>query len=158
MTQLLIGLLIIALAGILGFYGTQLARGGWTEVFPPPPAIESTATRSYVIVASTNLLIPAEPDKPIQITFDLRNTGQTHASGSFRDFTYYFSTLPEKKEFAYQHSDAISFSESSNYLDPHELRDKSFLPNCRHSSNRPNLMGRIKSPCKLARTLTCLCD
>src|SRR6185295_3572912 len=124
MTQLLSGLTLIAIAAVLGFYGTQLAREGWTRMFSPPPAIiGSIATRPYVIVASTELIMPSDRSKPIQVTFDLKNTGQSDAAGSLRDFTYYFSTQPEQREFAYQHSEPISFS-----LAPSEQWRGHFLP------------------------------
>lgn len=36
MAQLLVGIVLIALAAVLGFYGTQLARDGWMKVFTLP--------------------------------------------------------------------------------------------------------------------------
>ncbi len=111
MAHLLFGLFVLAIAAVLGFYGSQLAREGWTEIFSPPTAVvESTATRPYVIFTGTELVVPSDRSKPVQVTFDLKNTGQTQAIGSFSDFTYYFSTQPKQHEFAYQHSDPISFS------------------------------------------------
>jgi hypothetical protein len=110
MTQFLIGIALIAFAAVLAFYRTQLAREGWTKRFSPSTTvIESAATRPYVIIANTELVVPTDRSKPVQVTFDLKNTGQTEAVGSFRDFTYYFSTQPEQREFAYQRSEPISF-------------------------------------------------
>lgn len=111
MMQLIVGATLIALAAVLGFYGTQLAREGWTKLSSPPTAtIETTATRPYVILADTQLIAPTEPNNPVQIRFALKNTGQTNATGSFTDFTFYFSTHPDQREFAYQHAEPISFS------------------------------------------------
>jgi hypothetical protein len=46
MTQLLVGICLIAIAAALGFYGTQVARDGWAKVFPPPAtAVSRAATR-----------------------------------------------------------------------------------------------------------------
>ena len=124
MQQLVTGISLIAIAAVLAFYGTQLARDGWAKLSSPPTtAIETAATRPYVIVANTELVTPAEPTKPVQIRFALKNTGQTHATGSFTDFTYYFSTQPDQREFAYQSSDAVSFS-----LAPSEQWSGYFLP------------------------------
>jgi len=124
MPQFFIGLALIAVAAILGFYGTQLAREGWTKMLSPPVGeISSTVTRPYVIFASTQLVVPADGSTPIQVIFDLKNTGQSEAVGSFKDFTYYFSTSPEQREFAYQHSDPIAFS-----LAPSEQWRGHFLP------------------------------
>ncbi|MEO8459654.1 MAG: hypothetical protein ABI451_03920 [Dokdonella sp.] len=111
MQQLVSGIVIIAIAAALAFYGTQLAREGWTKVFPGKPIEQSSAvTRPYVIVASTELVVPQDPSKPIQVNFNLKNSGQTGANGQFTDFTYYFSIKPEQREFSYQSSDATSFS------------------------------------------------
>ena len=111
MQQLVIGILLIAFASVLGFYGTQLAREGWSNLASPPSsAVESIATRPYVIVANSELVTSADPTKPIQIRFSLKNTGQTSATGSFKDFTYYFSTNNEQEEFPYQPSNPIFFS------------------------------------------------
>jgi hypothetical protein len=44
MTQLIAGISLIALAAVLGFYGQQLARDGWTRVFAPTlPTADSRA-------------------------------------------------------------------------------------------------------------------
>jgi len=111
MTQFVFGLVLIAFAAVVGFYGTQLAREGWTKIFSPPSAgIGSSATRPYVSFASTQLEVPSDRNKPIQVTFDLKNSGQSEAIGSLRDFTYYFSTQPKQREFAYQHSEPIAFT------------------------------------------------
>lgn len=124
MTQLLTGIAIIALAAALGFYGTQLAGEGWTKVFTQKPSeAGSVVMRPYVIFASTELVLPPDRNRPIQVTFDLKNTGQSEAGGSLRDFTYYFSTNPEQREFAYQHSKATIFS-----LAPSEQWRGHFLP------------------------------
>ena len=124
MTQLLIGIALIALAAILGFYGTQLARDGWTKVFTSATAkASSVAERPYLIFASTELVLPSDRRQPIQVVFDLKNTGQGEAVGSLREFTYYFSTHAEQREFAYQHSEGSSFS-----LAPSEQWRGHFLP------------------------------
>ncbi len=124
MMQLVIGIVLLALAAILGFYGTQLARDGWTKVFPVPTnETLAVVTRPYVIVATTQLVLPTDRTRPIQVVFDLKNTGQSEAVGSLKDFTYYFSTHPEQREFAYQHSQATSFS-----LAPSEQWRGQFLP------------------------------
>jgi hypothetical protein len=122
MPQFIFGLLLIAFAAIIGFYGTQLAREGWTKMFSPPAA-EATAMRPYVVVVSTELVIPADHTNPVQVVFDLKNTGQTEAVGSMRDFTYYFSVDTTRREFPYQHSEAITFS-----LAPGEQWRGHFLP------------------------------
>ena len=122
MPQFIFGLLLIAFAAVVGFYGTQVAREGWTKMFSPPRA-EAAAARPYVVVASTELVIPPDHTKPVQVVFDIKNTGQTEAVGSFRDFTYYFSTDGEQREFPYQHSEAITFS-----LAPGEQWRGHFLP------------------------------
>jgi hypothetical protein len=109
MMQLLLGIALIALAAVLGFYGTQLAHDGWTKVFTAKTSdASSVVTRPYVIFASTELVLPPDRRQPIRVVFDLKNTGQTETVGSLRDFTYYFSTKPEQREFAYQHSEATS--------------------------------------------------
>ena len=124
MTQLVCGLVLIAFAAVMGFYGTQLAREGWSKIFAPPIAgISSTATRPYVVFASAQLVVPSDRDRPIQVTFDLKNNGQSEAVGSFKDFTYYFSTHPEQREFSYQHSEPVTFS-----LAPAEQWRGYFLP------------------------------
>lgn len=124
MQQLVIGILLIAFASVLGFYGTQLAREGWSKLAPPPSsAVESIATRPCVIVANSELVSSADPTKPIQIRFSLKNTGQTSATGSFKDFTYYFSTNDEQKEFPYQPSNPLFFS-----LAPSEEWTGYFIP------------------------------
>lgn len=124
MTQFVLGLVLIAFAAVVGFYGTQLAREGWAKISSPPTAgIGNLATRPYVFFASTQLVIPSDRNKPIQVTFDLKNSGQSEAIGSFKDFTYYFSTHPEQREFAYQHSEPIAFS-----LAPSEQWRGYFLP------------------------------
>jgi len=111
MAQLISGIVIIAIAAVLGFYGTQLARDGWTKVFSAKPVEEiSAVTQPYVVVATTALVIPPDATKPIQVLFDLKNTGQTGATGQFKDFTYYFSTKPEQREFEHQESEAVSFA------------------------------------------------
>ena len=122
MPQFIFGLLLIAFAAIVAFYGTQLARDGWTKMFSPP-SVEAAAARPYVIVASTELLIPPDHTKPVQVVFDVKNTGQMEALGSIRDFTYYFSTDAAQREFAYQHSEPITFS-----LAPGEQWRGHFLP------------------------------
>jgi hypothetical protein len=122
MPQFVFGLLLIAFAAVVGFYGTQVAREGWTKMFSPPRA-EATAGRPYVVVASTELVIPADHTEPVQVVFDLKNTGQTEAVGTLRDFTYYFSTDAAQREFAYQHSESIPFS-----LAPGEQWRGHFLP------------------------------
>lgn len=124
MTQLIVGIVVIAFAAVLGFYGTQLARDGWSEIHQRKPTQEnSEVTRPYVVVASTQLFIPQDSSKPVQVLFDLKNTGQTSAHGQFKDFTYYFSTKPEQREFAYQKSEPVSFS-----LAPSEQWRGHFLP------------------------------
>jgi hypothetical protein len=112
MVQLIMGISLIAIAAVLGFYGTQLARDGWTKLSSPPTATIETAatTRPYVVLADTELVTPVEPDKPVQVRFTLKNTGQTQATGSFTDFTYCFSTHPDQREFAYQPAEPVSFS------------------------------------------------
>jgi hypothetical protein len=124
MTQLALGLALIAFAAVVAFYGTQLAREGWTKIFSPPTAgISSVATRPYVVFASAQLVVPSDRDKPIHVTFDLKNNGQSEAVGSFKDFTYYFSTQPEQREFSYQQSKPVTFS-----LAPAEQWRGYFLP------------------------------
>ncbi|HUG22848.1 hypothetical protein [Piscinibacter sp.] len=120
MVQLLTGLVLIGIAAVVGFYGTQLAQEGWTKVFQSGPA----ATRPYVVVAGTQLVRPADPIQPIQVSFDLKNTGQSEALGSLRNFTYFFSINPEQLEFEYQTSEAMTFS-----LAPAELWQAHFFPN-----------------------------
>ncbi len=111
MAQLLIGIFFIASAAVLAFYGTQMARDGWTKVFPTKTSnSELVALRPYVIFTSTILVRPPNLSQPIQVVFYLKNTGQSEAVGSLRDFTYYFSVNPEQREFPYQHSEAVSFS------------------------------------------------
>ena len=119
-SKLLIGITLIALAAVLAFYGTQLARDGWTKVFASTTA---AATRPYVVFATTELTLPVDSSKTIQVLFDLKNTGQVEAAGSLRDFTYYFSTNPSQREFAYQSSEAVSFS-----LSPAEQWRGHFFP------------------------------
>ena len=85
MTQFVLGLLLIAFAAVVGFYGTQLAREGWAKISSPPAAgIGNLATRPYVFFASTQLVMPSDRNKPIQVTFDLKNSGQSEAVGSCR--------------------------------------------------------------------------
>ncbi|HWX16514.1 MAG TPA: hypothetical protein VNY07_08005 [Chthoniobacterales bacterium] len=43
MAQFILGLMAIALAAVLGFYGTQLAREGWTKIWAPPARAEHKA-------------------------------------------------------------------------------------------------------------------
>ncbi len=96
MTQLVFGLVLIAAAAVAGFYGTQLAREGWAKIFPPADVgLGNIASRPYVVFASTELRLPSDRNKPVQVVFDLRNNGQSEARGSFKDFTYYFSTRSE---------------------------------------------------------------
>jgi hypothetical protein len=121
MTQLISGIVIIAISAVLAFYGTQLARDGWAKVFPVKAS--TVATRPYVVFTSTDLIVPQDRKQPIQIHFDLKNNGQSEAKGSLKDFTYYFSTNPEQREFAYQKSEATSFS-----LAPLEQWRGHFLP------------------------------
>jgi hypothetical protein len=124
MQLLVTGILLIAFASVLGFYGTQLAREGWSRLASPPAsAVESIAVRPYVIVANSELVTSTDPTKSIQIRFSLKNTGQTLASGSFNDFTYYFSTNEEQREFPYQPSKPLVFS-----LAPSEEWTGYFLP------------------------------
>ena len=124
MMQLLIGIVLIAFAAVLAFYGSQLARDGWTKVFAAKASeASSVVTRPYVVFASTELVLPPDRSQPIQVVFDLKNTGQGEAVGTLRDFTYYFSTNPEQREFAYQHTKATSFS-----LAPTEQWRGHFLP------------------------------
>ena len=111
MSQLLLGFTLIAIAAVLGWYGAQVARDAWSKLSSPPTSkIETTATRPYVILTSTELVMPSDAAKPIQALFDLKNTGQTNAVGSFTDFTYYFSTQPEQHEFSFQHCEPVPFS------------------------------------------------
>ena len=124
MAKLVIGVALIALAAVLGFYGTQLARDGWTKVFASTAsAVSFAATRPYAIFASSELTLPPDRSKTVQVLFDLKNTGQVEAVGSLRDFTYYFSTNPKQLEFAFQSSAAVKFS-----LAPNEQWRGHFLP------------------------------
>lgn len=122
MFQLIIGIALIATAAVLGFYGTQIARDGWAKVFVTP-SIVIGLSRPYVVVAGVQLVLPDDRSQPVQVLFDLKNTGQTEAIGSMYDFTYYFSTDPRQQEFAYQKSQRTSFR-----LAPNEQWRGHFLP------------------------------
>jgi hypothetical protein len=64
MSQLVIGVILIAIAAIVGFYGTQLAREGWTKRFSQTPApLESAAPTPM-----------KKDDKPSQ---NINTTGQS---------------------------------------------------------------------------------
>jgi len=123
MTQLLFGVFLIAVAAVLGFYGQQLARDGWTRVFVSPSAPATAQQRPYVVLAEAQLILPSDRSQPIQVTFDLKNTGQTEAIGSMRDFTYYFSVDPWQREFGFQESQRVGFR-----LAPNEQWHGYFLP------------------------------
>jgi hypothetical protein len=123
MTQLVFGVVLIALAAVLGFYGTQLARDGWTRVFMPPSTPAAAQQRPYVVFAEAQLILPSDRSQPIQVTFDLKNIGQTEAIGSMRDFTYNFSVDPRQKEFGFHESQRVSFR-----LAPNEQWRGYFLP------------------------------
>ena len=111
MTLILYGCLMLALAALLAFYGTQVAREGWNSLqAKSEPKPETPAGRPYVIFETNGLQIPTELDKPVTVRFTVKNTGQSEVAGFLKDFTYLFSVNPEQKEFKFGEAGTQSFS------------------------------------------------
>ena len=118
--QLVIGILIIAAAAAIGFYGTQVAREGWAQVHPPKP---SATARPYVIFAASRLHLPTDAADPVRVNYEIKNTGQVQGEGVLKDFTYTLSVDPKQREFAYQHAEPMRFK-----LAPGESLEGHFTP------------------------------
>jgi hypothetical protein len=109
MPQLLLGLTLIAIAAVLGFYGTQLAREGWTKLGAPPTAAIKPAAppRPRILFVENRLILPSSPNEPLRIALGLMNRGDADGTVTLKDRTYYFSTDPTQKRFKYQASTSV---------------------------------------------------
>jgi hypothetical protein len=102
MPQLSLGLALIAIAAVLGFYGTQLAREGLTKLNTRPIGAINPVARPHIMFVENRLVLPPVDNEPLRISFGLMNRGGADGIFSLKDRTYFFSTDPSQKRFEYQ--------------------------------------------------------
>ena len=100
--QPFVWLVIFVFTILAGIASMQSAWGPSSKIKPASPV-----NNAQVIIVEKKLILPANEDDPVRISFGLMNIGDTDATVTLKNHTFYFSTDPAQKVFKHQPNPAV---------------------------------------------------